>query len=285
MADLKQAALARLRAEGLPQFTGVTVPDQLQNGRDQARAVLLKYVPALKFDLIEARDVMSHVDAWVERNQEDLAAVMGAPEKNLPQWLQTQLGNSQQVQQWVIANFTVAAAGMGPWMSGRVASMVSRGEATQDWADQDAAARLDAFAMIMKMDADGDLALIFRGPEAVSGFGVAPVIIWAIVVAVVALAAVVATYFFIARRLELNNALMRDICAKAQADGDTATVNKCIEATRDIQVSTPWEGVTKEVGKVALILGAGYLAFRYGLPFLIDQGVKVGENLAKKATA
>lgn len=286
MPDLQQAALARLRFEGLPQFAGASVPEQLQNGRDQARVALLKYVPGLKFDLIEARDVMSHVDAWVERNQDDLAAVMATPEKDLPQWLQTQLGNSDQVQQWVIANFTVAAAGMGPWMSGRIASLVQSGDVTQDWADHDAAARLDAFAMIVKMDADGDLEFIFRGPNGVGAFGVAPVVVWAIVVAAVAIAAVVATYFFIARRLELNNALMRDICKDAQARGDTATVQKCIEATRDIQVSTPWAGLTKELGKVALILGGGYIAFRYGLPFLIDQGLKLRERLGKKtATA
>ncbi len=282
MPDLQQAALARLRFEGLPQFAGASVPEQLQNGREQARAALLRYVPALKFDLVAARDVMSHVDAWVERNQDDLANVMASPEKDLPNWLQTKLGNSDQVQQWIIANFTVAAAGMGPWTSGRIAALVDKGEVTQQWADADAQARLDAFAMIVKMDADGDLRYIFEGPpQGAAGFGAVP-LVWAIVVAVVAIAAVVATYFFIARRLELNNALMRDICQRAQQEGDTATVQKCIEAARDIQVSTPWEGLTKELGKVALILGGGYIAFRYGLPFLIDQGIKVGAKIGKK---
>ena len=124
--------------------------------------------------------------------------------------------------------------------------------------------------MLVKMENTGELAYIFQGPRTdVQGFGILPV--WAIVVLAVGFAAVVAYFYLESRRLELNNALMADICARAQAEGDTATVQKCIEATRDLQLATPWQSLIQEAGKVALILGTGWLAFRYALPWLLDK--------------
>lgn len=288
MPNLQQLALERVKASGLPVFPGASVPEQLAHGRAEARAALLKYVPSLKFDLAEARDVMSHVDAWVVRNQVDLSNSMASPETELPRWLELNMGNGERVQQWIIANFTQAAAGMGPWASGKVAAMVADPNSgiTKAWADGDAQARLDAFAMIVKLEDDGDLRYIFQGPaNGANGFGAVPaLIVWAVVVTVVALAAVVATYFYIARRLEMNNAVMNDLCLEAQKQGDTATVQKCIEAARDIQMDSPWAGLTKEIGSVALILGGGYLALKFGLPILSKQLGKLFEG-KKKATA
>lgn len=283
MADLQQLALLRLKASGLPVFPGASIPEQLAHGRAEARSALSKYVPVLKFDLAQARDVMSQVDAWVERNKGDLANSMASPETDLPLWLQLNMGNGRRVQQWIIANFTQAAAGMGPWDSGKIAELVAdpNSGVTQAWAEGDAQARLDAFAMIVKLEQDGDLRYIFEGPNNGAGaLGAAPLLVWAVVVTVVALAAVVATYFYVARRLEINNALMNDLCLQAQKEGDAATVQKCIEATRDIQIDTPWAGLTKEIGSVALIIGGGYLALKFGLPFLGKQIAKVGKKVA-----
>jgi hypothetical protein len=271
MADLAQLALARIQGS-LPSFPGASLPEQLQNGRTQAHAILLKYVPALRFDLDAARDVMSEVNAWAERNQEQLSDAMRSPETDLPRWMQLNMGSAERVQQWVIANFTVAAAGMGPWESGKVAAEVANPSSniSDSWAKADAESRLQSFGLIVKMEQDGDMAYIFTGPNAASGFGALPaLIVWAIVVTVVGLAAVVVTYLFLAKRLEVNNAIMRDLCQKAQAEGDQATVEKCIQATRDIQAIDPFSAAVSELGKVALILGGGYLAFRYGIPWAI----------------
>lgn len=287
MPNLEQLALARLRQTGLPEFAGSTIPEKLANGREAARASLTKYVPALKVNVLEARDVMSHVNVWVQHHQQDLSEAMQSPETNLPRWLKLNMGNSDRVQQWVIANFTVAAAGMGPWQSGRVERLVAdpTSDVSETWAAADARARLDSFAMIVKMDNDGDLEYIFRGtgPAAVSGLGALPAVaVWAIAVVVVALAAVVATYFYLSKRLELNNALMAEQCRKAQAEGDKVTVHKCIEATRDIQIDTPLKGLTSELGKVAIILGIAYLGFRYALPTLLEEGGKLLERGERK---
>ena len=279
MADLAQLALARIRGS-LPAFPGASLPEQLQNGRDQAHATLLRYVPELRFDLDAARDVMSQVNAWAERNQEQLSEAMQSPDTDLPRWMQLNMGSADRVQQWVIANFTVAAAGLGPWQSGKVAAEVANpgSNISEGWAKADAESRLQSFGLIVKMEQDGDLAYIFQGPSAM-GLGALPaLIVWAIVVVVVGLAAVVVTYLFLAKRLEVNNAIMRDLCEKAQAEGDHATVEQCLQATRDIQAIDPFSAAVSELGKVALILGGGFLAFRYGIPLLVESASRAWQK-------
>lgn len=271
MANLAQLALNRVR-DRLPVFAGSTVREQLMSARAQAHAVLLQYVPDLKFDVSDARDVMSQVNAWVERNRQELEQAMASSDQSLPEYLVLNMGSSERVQQWVIANYTVAAAGLGPWESGKVDSLAAdpASDVSEHWAAEDAQLRLNTFGMLIKMEQDGELAYIFRGPMGgAQGFGAFPV--WAIVVIAVALAAVVTYLYLESRKLELNNKLMRDICERAQAEGDTETVAMCIKATRDLQASTPWKQVIEEAGKVTLILGGSYLAFRYALPWALDK--------------
>jgi hypothetical protein len=119
MANLAQLALSRVQSR-MPVFPGATVREQLLSARAQTHAVLLKYVPDLKFDVSEARDVMSQVNAWVERNREDLEEAMQSSEQTLPEFLVLNMGSSEQVQQWIVANYTVAAQGLGPWEAGKV---------------------------------------------------------------------------------------------------------------------------------------------------------------------
>jgi hypothetical protein len=271
MANLAQLALNRVRNQ-LPVFPGATVREQLLSARAQTHAVLLQYVPDLKFDVSEARDVMSQVNVWVEQNREDLEEAMKSTHQSLPEWLILNMGSSEQVQQWVIANYTVAAAGLGPWESGKVDKLAAdpTSDVSQHWAAGDAQMRLNTFGMIIKMKTDGELDYIFRGPQqGAQGFGAFPV--WAIVVIAIGLAAVVTYLYLESRKLELNNKLMRDICERAQAEGDSETVAMCIKATKELQESTPWQQVIEEAGKVALILGGGYLLFRYGVPWALDR--------------
>ena len=272
MANLAQLALDRVRNR-LPAFPGATVREQLINARAQTHAVLLQYVPDLKFDVSEARDVMSQVNAWVERNRQELEQAMQSAEHTLPEWLALNMGSSDQVQQWVIANFTMAAAGLGPWESGKVDQLAldPASDVSQHWAASDAQLRLNTFGMIIKMEQDGELAYIFRGPPSgTQGFG-AVLPVWAIIVIVIGLAAVVTYLYLESRKLELNNKLMRDICERAQREGDKETVAMCIKATKELQESTPWQQVIEQTGKVALILGGGYLVFRYAVPWALDR--------------
>jgi hypothetical protein len=239
--------------------------------------VLHRYVPNLKFDVGDARDVMSQVNAWVERNRADLEKAMRSPGQSLPEYLVLNMGSSDRVQQWVIANYTVAAQGIGPWESGRIDRLVHdpSSEVSEQWALIDGETRLHIFAMIMKMERDGELAYIFQGtpPAGASGFGL-PVPVWAIVVILVSLAAIVAYFYLESRKLEINNQLMADICAKAQAEGDEATVQKCIEATRDLQVSSPTQTAARELARGAAVIAGCYLFIRYAFPWGVEQVTK-----------
>jgi len=273
---LGQLALNLVQSGGLPQFPGATIPEKLFNGRAHAEIILRKYVPGFVYDEDNAREVMSRVNIWVMRNEASLNTVMASSSTSMPHALQETMGNSNLVQQWVIANFTLAAQGLGPWQSGRVGAEVAnpKSKISGAWADTDAQSRLDSFGMILKMERDGDLEYIFRGPSAVSGtgFGIANVVVWAIVVTVVMFAAVVLTYYYMSKRLELNNAIMKELCEKAQEEGDKATVDKWLEASRDLQMASPWKSLTSAVGRVALILCGTYLAAQYLLPFILEIG-------------
>lgn len=285
MADLADLALARIKGD-LPTFPGATLPEQLLAGRSEAKAILLRYAPELRFDVQKAREVMSQVDAWVERNKAELEQALQSPQAELPRWLQLNMGSTERVQNWVVANYTIAAQGLGPWESGMVGRSATEPDSgiSDAWARTDAESRLQAFALIVKMERDGDLAYVFRGEGSLAGFGIAPALLLAVVVAVIGLAAVIVSYFFLVRRLEVNNAVMRDLCLEAQKRGDKATVEKCIEATRDIQAIDPFTSVSKEIGKALLIVGGGYVLIRYGLPWLLGALTSGREHRATTST-
>jgi len=278
---LQQLAINRVRVGGLPRFPGATIPEQLASGRAQAEATLRKYVPGFKFNEEQARDVRSTVSVWVMRNEAKLQPAMASPDASLPKELKKIMGSSTLVQQWVIANFTLAARGMGPWQSGRVGAEVAdpRSKISEAWATTDAQYRLDSFGMILKMDRDGDLEYIFKGPTTVAGFGaVSGVIVWAIAIALTAFAAIVVLYFYYSKKLELNNAIMRDMCEKAQAEGDRETIARCIEATIELQQEDPIRGFTEELGRVVLIIGGGYLFLQYVLPRILEPKSKPSKS-------
>lgn len=268
-----ELAMLSLDRAGIPDFPGATVRDQLLAGRDAALAVLRKYVPTLGFDIQAADDVLRGIEAWEERNSDTLAATLQDPNAAaLPEQIRLAFG-SDKAQQFIIAVFTRAAVGLGPWNSGRVAVEVSRGQmpgVNDTWARTDAAYRLRVFGGIVRMEQTGCMQHFFVDPTATcgaSGFGVAPVIVWAIVVAVVLVAALVLLFVYSARRLDENNRLMRDMCERAQADGDKATVDKCIQATKDLQAESIIPGLGDAVSSLGKIVGIGilaYVALKYG---------------------
>lgn len=259
---------ARRIADQIPDFgaPGDDFPKKLALGRNAARDVLAKYVPSFTFDVGAAQQTMREIDSWADRNDAALQTVMADPNtKDLGQGLELTLGEPG-TQNFVIAGFTSAAAGLGPWMSGRMAVEQRNADGTYTAAAQeDAGTRLYMFGLIVKMDQDGTLAQIYR-PSAAAGFGIFPWV--ALFVATVALAAVVLTYLFMTRRADVNNRLMADMCKKAQADGDKQTVQACIEATRDLQTSGIGD-IPGTLGKVIVTLGALYLGVAYVLPALL----------------
>jgi hypothetical protein len=246
---------------------GEPLPTRLRAGRDAALAVLRQYVPNFQYDVPKADEAMRDIDAWASRNQAPLEAIMASPAETLPAELALQMG-AERAQSFVLSSFTQAAAGLGPWQSGAVARMAAEGDLiNEDWARRDADARMQMFALIVKMDHDGDLRSIFVDPTSLQGLGALPVIpLWFILVIVVVFAAALVTGIVLWRRIELNNRLMRDICTRAQAEGDHNTVRLCIEATRDLQVSDVERAASKLVWGV-LAATTIYVGLKYVLPW------------------
>lgn len=255
------------RAE-LPVFPGATFQEQLVNGRNAALAVLQKYKPNLSFDVNAARQNLRTITSWMERNSADLQTVMGDPSASaLPERIRIAF-DPKSAQNFVVASFTVAAVGLGPWISGAVIA-----NTTPEFAKADAEARLRVFASILQMEKSGYLDSLFHAEESVlAGLGVPPAVLAAIVIGTVLLAAVVAACVYYVKQLEANNRVMRDLCEKAQASGDTATVRGCIEATKGLQDSDLFgaKSIANAVVLGAVALGGIWLLVTYG-PGLMEQ--------------
>ena len=251
-----------LNRAGLPTFDGASLPDKLVNGRNAALVALKKYVPNLNYDPDGAAAIMRQVQVWEERNRADLEKAAQSTSTLLPPTLQLTFG-SDKAQQFIVAMFTVAAQGLGPWTSGAVSKEAQAGTKIQDsWARDDADARLQVFGGIVKMDQDGSLASLFSPPSsAVSGlmgFGIAPVLVWAVVVAVIGMAMVITCYLYAAKRLVANNKIMSDLCASASKSGDANTVQECVKASADLQQGSPFSFLD-QIGNLASKIGAAIL--------------------------
>lgn len=274
--SLIEASMHRISGD-LPDFApGASVPDKLLAGRDAAGAVIRKYVPNFEFDIDEAQDTVREIDLWAQRNKDDLEQLMESHENNLPKVLQIELG-AKGVQDFILAGFTTAASGLGPWASNKIGKiaqkqpMMSGARIDNDWAIEDARYRLDVFGMIVKLEQDGEMKKFFEPPSSVQGLGALPAVAWwAIAIIVVGLAAVIISYLYLNKRLELNNKIMRDICEKAQEEGDRETIEQCIEATKELQVD-PFQSGFNVIGKTVMIIGIAYIGVRYALPWVAEQ--------------
>lgn len=246
---------------------GEPLPTRLLVGRDRALARIQKHVPSFKFSPSAATDALREVDAWATRNDAALSQMMASSATDLPAQLQLQMGPSR-AKAFILASFTAAAAGLGPWASGAVASYAAEGEVINErWARSDAQQRLEMFALIVKLDDDGNLAPMLAPPSSLGGYGALGAVPWLVVIALVVLAAAVVTTVVLWRRLELNNRLLRDICDEAQRTGDQKTVAACIEATKGLQAS-PLEAVPAKIAYAFAGAGLVYLGLRFGLPLL-----------------
>jgi len=263
-----ELAALSVQRSNLPRFgqPGDNYATQLMIGRDAAFAAIKKYVPDLSYDESAASKTLRDIDVWEQRNRSELTVVMSDQSASaLPTKIQTSLG-SDKAKAFIVAVFTTASSGLGPWVSGAVGSAASMGgKVNTEWARVDAETRLQVFGGIVKMEADGQLSKFFVPPGGTSGFGlVPPVVVWAVVVAAVAIASLVLVYLYAAKRLEMNNKLMRDLCESAQMSGDKDTVAACIGATKELQsqgfVPTSWIGTVLFGG---VLVGGIYVAAKY----------------------
>ena len=294
--SLLETSLSRATRDGaLPSVAGNSPREKLINARDGAREALRKYVPNFVFDTEKARDVTSQVGGWVQRNSVELEEAMEDPGTSVPRALCISMGSAEQVQQWILAIYTVGAAGMGPWDSGQLDRLAvdPNSDISPLWVGSDARDRLNLFRMILGMERDGELERIFR-PQAggrlqdpcggASGFGLATAVIVAIVVSVTVFAAVVVYLYLDSQRVERNNIVLKEICLNAQrachAGNEAACVEslKCIEALRDISKGGAKKGPFAELGKLALAVGAGYAFIVYGMPWILGKASDIGQK-------
>ncbi len=272
MTSLAELSLRRIES-GIPQFPGTHYPERLWNARNEVHAILKKYVPELKFDVDHARAVLRDIDAWSMRNESEIKSILESSTEVLPEKLWLDLGSKKRVRDYLLATFTVAAQGLGPWMSGTIEQETKaiNNSIGPEWAKQDAELRLQNFGLIKKLELDGELVKIFS-PDSVGAFGVPIVpIVAGVVVLAVGVLAVYLYFSFLNKKVEDNNRIMDRLCTEAQKKGDDATVRWCLDAVKDLQKSEPLGDFIKEIGKIALCLGGGYLVFRYGFPYILDK--------------
>lgn len=255
--------LSLVRA-GLPVIPGATLQERLLNARAMAQVALQKYVPELRFDVAWANQVMREIETWQDRNGLALEAAMATPTvQSLPEAIRLNL-DRKKAQGFVIASFTQAAYGMGPWASGRVELEAQKGQLFDEpWARADAEDRITTFASIVKMDQAGYLAQLFSSESLGSPVAIAGIIALAVVAAV----ACFLLFMYTSKRTEVNNRLMADLCKKAQDEGDAATVQKCIEMTADLQKGDAGTLLIGEIGKIAMIAAALYIGGKLFLDY------------------
>jgi hypothetical protein len=67
--------------------------------------------------------------------------------------------------------------------------------------------------------------------------------------------------------LKANTDLIRQMCLNAQREGNDKQIKWCLRMAAD---ADPTRQISDQLTKVAIILGGGYLAVRFGLPFVLD---------------
>jgi hypothetical protein len=268
--ELNAISQARV-AYALPVFPGASDAARLVAGRAAASLSIRRHLPDFVFDVESASQAMRDIDAWGERNDASLQGLFADPNAiSLPASLQLSLGGPERVRSFLLASFTLAASGMGPWTSGEVDRVVAAGEASDLWAGLDASSRGQIFGIIVRLDEDGNLGPLLRGEKGMAGLGSPIPVVAVVIIASVFFAAIVVTALYLNKRLELNNRLMGEMCRKAQAEGRDNVVRDCIEAMKELQSDDPLSSLTSGLVKVAAVAAVVYVGGRYALPALVE---------------
>lgn len=248
--------------------SGRSYQEALLLGYDQARAILAKYTTTLMYDADSAKDLFHQVEAWQSIHTLEIEEMMKHPGTDtVPEQLALKF-SPHKAQQFIIASFSSAARGLGPWFGGMIGKKIDYDpRVTQDFAKNDAMSRLAVFAGIVKLDGDGSLRTIFNPPAALQGFGALPAVAvgygaWLLVAAVAAIA-VVLVFVYFTRSNDANNKLMAELCKEAQSVGDKDTVGYCLKLTADLQNVSG--SVVNDIVKYVAIGGALYIGVVYVL--------------------
>lgn len=267
-------------------FQGGNLSQKLASGYAAARARLLKYTSTLSFNKGAAEELVHEIRSWQERNRALIDEYMKHPGTDtLPEQIALKLG-PEKAQQLVVAGFSEAARGLGPWLGGDIiANYKTDPQIPEKWVVADAEKRLAIFASIVKMDDDGDLFKIFKPEEyrklhpAVQGFGGFPAIpvgvLIVLALVVVTTVALVFVYLGSMEELRLNNKIMEDRCRRAEERGDTELVKLCIEAAQSAtEKDSGLEGLFRSLFRYALIGGVIYTAAFIALPMVTEKVLK-----------
>jgi hypothetical protein len=277
MTSLAQVAVVRSTGV-LPEIPGRSLPEKLYHGRAMAAAAVRRHTHHLQFDVDQAEAVTSEIQSWMERN--DVALRRAFEKPIIPGevlasslWLSL---DKDKLRQWIIAQLTLACEGVGPWMSGEVARRAADPiypDITDDWAIHDADMRLDIFGMIIRLEENGELQVIFSDeppsePEQeLMAQAALPVITWKYVVMIIAIALIISGAVVMHSHLRSNNEIMLRICLSAQREGNERIVRWCLRMAAD---ADPTRQISEQLTKAAVILGGGYLLIRFGAPFLLE---------------
>lgn len=288
-ATAAQAKAMMQRAELQPiidGFSGATLTEKLGSGFEAARGALLRYTSTLSFSSDEADAVIHEIESWHALHQQDIDASINDPARDtLPEQIALSFG-PEKARQMIVAAFSEAARGLGPWLSGDIAANYKTDPTIpESFVVADANDRLVVFASIVKMDTDGDLEKIFLPeqwaaghPQAQDGLGVfqavvaavgAKLLVTAVVLIFLGTVAMVLMFIHSMRRTSLNNAIMAERCKAAEARGDTETVRLCIKLASAAGADDSIMKTIKTIATVALVGGALWLGATLVLPRLM----------------
>lgn len=295
MADVELDQLTFWRAE-FPEYAGSTRPDQLYNAWKDAEARIKKYTD-LRYSETQAQAILYEVETWIKIHRSQFVdSLKDSSRQEVAAEMQLQLG-AVKMQQYIVAAYSEAARGLGPWLSGLVGQNISEGQASMLRMEQDYYDRIAVFGMIHNMDNDGALDVIFH-PEKSSQFasdvGWSPktirilVIAGAVVVGLVGLGitAAVCHYKIESARLQVANKQHEEDCHWAQSmlEKDPKNsfyqnvVKKCFESTADLmkrsETPDPISGAVEKLLIVAAVLGVGYLGLTLLPPLLAARAAK-----------
>lgn len=256
-------------------FPGNTLRDKLASGHAQARAILAKYTSTLSYDHSAAEELFHQIETWQNTHPATIAEMMKRPATDtLPEQVAL-VFSPQKAQAFLVAGFSEASKGLGPWLGGMVGKKIfSDSRLPEARAKDDANARLAVFASIVKLEKEGSLQEIFHPMETwtknVSGFGALPIapfipmIVKGLVVIVVAAMALFVVYRLMSDQAQFNNQLFGEYCDEAKRAGDAETMRWCAE----MAAPSSWERTAQTIGLYAVAGVVAYAALFQLLPMV-----------------
>jgi len=260
-------------------FGGATLNERLVNGSIQAARILSKYVGALTYDKLAAKELFNKIETWQANHGAQLQQYIRSGAETIPEQIRLAF-DSKTSQQFIVASFATAAEGLPAWQGTAISNAIRKDPSlTQDRAMGDGRSRLITFSTIVLLDRQGVLHEIFNPPPGANGFGALPVALAAAlpwIVGVTALAAVCGLVYLALSykdQQQLNH-WVEEKC-KLSPQECSAAIDRVIEAEVARQGKPPLAQVSEAFGLKYLgaAVGVGILAYvgaKYVLPAALD---------------